>query len=146
MSALIVLFRRIQVLTEEQETGQVYNFSNIRYAQPPVGDLRFSAPVPPTGRNPAVQNGNVGVICPQAEPVWLAIAVNFTAAYVQGLPFNFTASNLALEAELASGASAPPDPRTTEDCLFLDVLVPKHIFDNAPNCKNGAGGAAVLVW
>lgn len=34
------------------------------------------------------------------------------------------------------------DPRTTEDCLFLDVVVPKRIFDNA-----GQGsGAPVLVW
>ena len=34
------------------------------------------------------------------------------------------------------------DPRTTEDCLFLDVDVPKNIYDNAGNGK----GAPVLVW
>jgi carboxylesterase type B len=41
--------------------------------------------------------------------------------------------------------SIPPttiDPRTTEDCLFLDVVVPKKVFDNAGKGK----GAAVLVW
>lgn len=33
------------------------------------------------------------------------------------------------------------DPRTTEDCLFLDVLVPK-VFDKA---RNGTK-VPVLVW
>ncbi len=41
-----------------------------------------------------------------------------------------------------SGGLPPVDPRTTEDCLFLDVVVPKTIFNNA-----GQGsGAPVLVW
>jgi len=35
-----------------------------------------------------------------------------------------------------------PAPGTTEDCLFLDVVVPKTIYDNA-----GKGnGAPVMVW
>lgn len=34
------------------------------------------------------------------------------------------------------------DPRTTEDCLFLDVLVPKKVFDKARNEKK----VPVLVW
>lgn len=34
------------------------------------------------------------------------------------------------------------DPRTTEDCLFLDVVVPKAIYEAA-----GTGaGAPVMVW
>src|ERR1700753_3884957 len=43
----------------------------------------------------------------------------------------------------STGGGLPPvDPRTTEDCLFLDVVVPKAIFDNA-----GKGsGAPVMVW
>lgn len=36
------------------------------------------------------------------------------------------------------------DPRTNEDCLFMDVVVPKAIFDNAN--KTGSKGAPVLVW
>jgi cholinesterase len=39
-------------------------------------------------------------------------------------------------------AAASYDPRTSEDCLFLDVMVPKKIFDSKGNGK----GAAVLVW
>jgi acetyl esterase/lipase len=37
----------------------------------------------------------------------------------------------------------PPDPRETEDCLFLDVLVPKAVFDNRQSNK---GLAPVMVW
>lgn len=42
----------------------------------------------------------------------------------------------------SSGGLPAVDPRTTEDCLFLDVVVPKAIFDNAGKGK----GAPVLVW
>ncbi|PMD13346.1 hypothetical protein NA56DRAFT_585801, partial [Hyaloscypha hepaticicola] len=45
-----------------------YNFSNIRFGQPPVGSLRFSSPLPPQGRNSTVNNGRQGVICPQSDP------------------------------------------------------------------------------
>lgn len=34
------------------------------------------------------------------------------------------------------------DPRTSEDCLFLDVLASKAVYEN----KNNGSGAAVLVW
>lgn len=35
---------------------------------------------------------------------------------------------------------APLDPRTTEDCLFLDVIVPKGVF------HRGTGSAPVIVY
>lgn len=40
------------------------------------------------------------------------------------------------------------DPRTTEDCLFLDVVVPKKIFDRAQNKSfvPKQSLAPVLVW
>jgi hypothetical protein len=126
----------------EQQTGQVYNFSNIRYGQPPVGKLRFAAPVAPTGRNTQVNNGSVGSICPQASPPWLAIGSEFSLAYALGIPFNFAAAEAALA---AANLSSTPDPRETEDCLFLDVFVPKHIFNNRSSAGKGHG-AAVLVW
>jgi carboxylesterase type B len=125
----------------------LYNFTNIRYAQPPLGEFRFNAPQPPTGRNPVVQDGSVDAICPQAFPAWLPIAGAFTAAYLSGQAFNFSAAIAALQ---ASNSSAPaPDPRTNEDCLFLDVIVPKPVFDAAKRYQKRGGkkqGAAVLVW
>jgi len=86
-----------------------------------------------------VQTGNVGRICPQASPAWGAIAQQFIPNYLLGLPFNASASS-----SNSSSASGLPrqDPRTTEDCLFLDVVVPQQVLESA-----GMGyGAPVLVW
>jgi len=55
-------------------TGNYYNFSNIRFAQAPVGNLRFALPLPPTGTNSTIDNGAVSRICPQANPDWIGIA------------------------------------------------------------------------
>ena len=132
-----------------QSTGGYYNFSNIRYAQPPVGELRFRAPLAPEGRSTTVDDGSVGRICPQANPAWELIAAQFDLAYLTGQPFNLTAAEGALAG--LSGKLPPPDPRTTEDCLFLDVVVPQTIFKKATNGstdndKKSNGGAPVLVW
>jgi hypothetical protein len=89
-----------------------------------------------------VNNGSVGSICPQALPAWNLIGFDFATAYAKGAPFNFTAAVAALQ---SANFSFAPDPRTTEDCLFLDVFVPKHIFDNRTSARKGKG-AAVLVW
>src|SRR5277367_5515383 len=58
------------VLTNTQSSGSYpyFNFSNIRYGEAPVGNLRFAAPVAPQKKNAAVNNGQQGVICPQALP------------------------------------------------------------------------------
>jgi carboxylesterase type B len=80
-------------------------------------------------------------------PAWSPIGSAFTAAYLTGQDFNFSAAIAALQ---ASNASAPaPDPRTNEDCLFLDVIVPKPVFDAAQRYRVRGGkkqGVAVLVW
>lgn len=136
------LITQNHLLTYLQSTGGFYNFSNIRYAEPPVGNLRFRAPVPVTTKSNTIQNGSVGAICPQAAPAWLAITPNFTTAYLTGQSFNYEAAVAALSK--ASGPAPAMDPRTSEDCLFLDVIVPKQIFDQAGN--NSCRGAPVMVW
>ena len=127
-----------------QSTGGFYNFSNIRYAEPPVGDLRFRAPVPPKGRNTTVNDGSVGVICPQANPAWELIAAGFAPDYLEGIPYNSSAAGAGSSS--TSGSLPKQDPRTTEDCLFLDVVVPQTVFQGASNSTNKASGAPVLVW
>ncbi len=112
-------YERHQAISFSQ-SGGTYNFSNIRYAQPPVGNLRFALPQPPTGRSNEVDDGSVGRVCPQAYPLWTD-----------------------------SGHTPPEDPRTTEDCLFLDVIVPQKIFDDANRGwgkRNYEQLAPVLVW
>ncbi|KAH6645955.1 Alpha/Beta hydrolase protein [Truncatella angustata] len=91
-----------------------YNFSNIRYAAPPVGKLRFQAPEDPVNnRSAGVQDGRYGKICPQAYTPW---------------------QNSAL-------VTAPPGENESEDCLFLDVVVSKDIWDQRCSVKK-----PVIVW
>jgi carboxylesterase type B len=79
-------------------------------------------------------------ICPQANPAWTAGSAEALTRYILGLP----ASNTSFTAPGANATSPvpQPDPRESEDCLFLDVFVPEDVFSNA-----GQGyGAPVLVW
>ena len=107
-----------------------------------MGELRFRAPVPPRGRNGTVNRGEIGRICPQAYPAWLSIATQFLPAYLSGQPFNPSAA----EAPLAASSLSPPpqDPRTSEDCLFLDVIVPQKVFNDVIYARKAV--VPVLVW
>ncbi|BCS21121.1 uncharacterized protein APUU_21553A [Aspergillus puulaauensis] len=73
----------------------VYTFRNIRYAAPPVGDLRWSKPTPPEFI-PGIQNGSYGHNCIPAP-----IPGNFENPIFENISKN-----------------------AAEDCLFLDVYVP----------------------
>ena len=37
-------------------------------------------------------------------------------------------------------------PTTTEDCLFLDVIVPKKTFESSKHGQHATSGSPVLVW
>jgi cholinesterase len=54
------------------------------------------------------------------------------------LPFNLTEAEIILK----NTPQPPPDPRTTEDCLVLDIIVPKAVFDR----KFSGRKAPVVVW
>lgn len=69
-----------QQATLFNSTGNFYNFSNIRYAAPPVGDLRFRAPQAPQRNRGQVQTGSPDRICAQADPAWLLIAEQYGAS------------------------------------------------------------------
>lgn len=105
-----------------------------------MGELRFAAPVP-AAENRTVQTGNVGRICHQALPPWNLIAEQFVPAYLSG---NISAFNTSAPPSPPSTSSnvVATDPRETEDCLFLDVVVPEHIFKK----RSRRDGAPVLVW
>ncbi|XXG95426.1 hypothetical protein Hte_001688 [Hypoxylon texense] len=47
--------------------NDVYTFKNIRYAAPPVGDLRWAKPAPPLNES-GIRDGSVGHACMQAAP------------------------------------------------------------------------------
>lgn len=92
----------------------------------------------------------LGRICPQAAPAWFGISALFTPYFLNGTTseFNYTLAEQQLEFYLQNAPPSQPDPRTSEDCLFLDVVVPKKIFDNANNRhrRRHHAGAPVLVW
>lgn len=71
-------------LTHTYTTSNQYNFSKIRYGQAPIGDLCFKAPLSPKGRNPKLQLGEVGRICPEAFPHWFRISEEFAANFSAG--------------------------------------------------------------
>ncbi|PYH82078.1 alpha/beta-hydrolase [Aspergillus uvarum CBS 121591] len=118
-----------QPISYEKHTG-LYNFSNIRYAAAPVGDLRFASPVQPEVNRTLVQIGSEVRICPQALPSWMPQSMSAAGSYF----FN---------GSVTSTESVLMDPRASEDCLFLDVVVPKKIFKSSG--RKGKG-APVLVW
>ncbi|KAA8905480.1 Alpha/Beta hydrolase protein [Sphaerosporella brunnea] len=91
-----------QQATEFNETAQVYIYRNVRFAAPPLGDLRLRKPQAPLKEN-GIQNGALGrdTACAQ---------LNSTGALIG-----------------------------SEDCLFLDVYVPKAI------CGQGKQ-VPVLAW
>lgn len=152
------MYASFQLLTRQdgsnrawQSTSGLYNFSNIRYAAPPLGDLRFRAPVLPAQNRTHVQTGDVGRICPQATPLW----INIEPGFLLSLQYNTTFTQ---STNISSYPYVPAkiDPRTSEDCLFLDVVVPKAIFDrgqqNSNHGQHKSGFvpkhklAPVLVW
>lgn len=126
----------------------LYNFSNIRYAEPPVGELRFRASVPPRNNRTSkiiIDQGKIGRICPQGSPGWGAAVVEFLPDYLARKTINASA----IDSVLANSLNSPPpppsqDPRVSEDCLFLDIIVPQKVFEQAAPHRKPL--APVLVW
>lgn len=153
---MFVFTHRLAALANTPKSStKIYKFSNIRFAQPPIGELRFAAPVPPTGTSNQVENGSVTRICPQGTPAWEFIAQEFVAAVVAGnaTKFDLPAAEKQLQAYLATAPIPTPSPAITEDCLFLDVYVSQSVFDNSnnryrkrQNSTDHSGGAPVIVW
>lgn len=79
-------------------------------------------------------------MCPQSYPPWMA-TIGWVSDYLQSgtIPNDTGATNVPSN---SSSLAAPRDPSQSEDCLFLDVMVPQTVFESA-----GKGyGAPVLVW
>ncbi|KAJ4422560.1 hypothetical protein N0V82_002788 [Gnomoniopsis sp. IMI 355080] len=135
-------------------TGGYLNFSNIPYAQPPVGDLRFKRSVALTTPNRTLNDGSNERICPQAMPLWQILNPPPPPLVIMLPPGAAGPAAGAMPPAGAppgaSGAPAgapplpPPDPRESEDCLLLDVMVPQQTFNAA---VGGQGPLApVMVW
>lgn len=117
-----------------QDNRAYYNFSNIRFGEA----SRFEPPKAPQTVNSTSSNGDLNPRCPQTHPAWLSVGLKVA----QGVPVS------ELQPPVFNISQIPPsNPAETEDCLFLDVMVPSMVFDS----KFEAGGIArkgapVLVW
>ncbi|KAJ5308604.1 hypothetical protein N7508_003983 [Penicillium antarcticum] len=140
--ATAALAAKLPIVDLGYERHQAISFNQCPLCRPPVGDLRFRAPVLPTENREHVQNGSVGRVCPQAAPVW---NTQGAPAFLLGYLYNQTIS---VPSNVSAYQYKPTkqDPRTTEDCLFLDVVVPKKIFDRGQNKTSRKNLAPVLVW
>lgn len=108
-------------LTGARLTREIYTFRNIRFAAPPVGDLRWRKPAPPL-KNSTLQDGAYGFHCPQAQ----INGVNFFGSGSDsglGTWLDNLINDLLESFETRQGS---------EDCLFLDIYVPGHAVRN-PN-------------
>jgi len=84
--------------------------------------LRFKAPQPPLDAlSVGIQDGSYGNICPQGFPSWLSTALE--------------TNQVSYYDNIGTGQTE------AEDCLFLDVIVPEHIFRSG--CQQPK---PVLVW
>jgi len=134
----------LHIANDFNATGQYYSFNNIRFAKAPIGKLRFQAPVPPDVNRTVQDGSDISPVCPSALPNWLQVAFPFIGAYLGGQK-TFNQSSFTIPPP--SAPSFPSNVGTPEDCLGLDVLVPKQIFDLAKNGTNTTNvGAPVLVW
>lgn len=68
-----------------QDDSSYVNFSNIPFAEPPLGSLRFKAPVPPQKKSNGVNEGLKERICPQYQVGWVPKAFDFLGCYAGAL-------------------------------------------------------------
>lgn len=135
---VIDLGYNLQQATAYNSQYDLYIFYDVRYAAPPTGPNRFRAPIaPPTNRS-QVQSGGSQWVCPQASPRWQTVTSQFFPEYEQGRT-NFTEG----EFKETDPPTTPQSARETEDCLFLDLYVPRSAFKNAG--KASAAGVPVVV-
>ncbi|KAK7414164.1 hypothetical protein QQX98_006950 [Neonectria punicea] len=108
---------------------QIYLFENVRFGAQPV---RFGASDFPQERNSSVQATPDVTDCLQINPSLLSTAPGGRSPL--GDP------NQDLDPEKSHTTTAPPWSGT-EDCLFLDVYVPRSVFD-----EPGSHPLPVTVW
>ena len=68
-----------------QDDSSYVKFSNIPFAEPPLGSLRFKAPIPPQKKSKDVNEGLKERICPQYQAGWVPKAFEFLGCFAGAL-------------------------------------------------------------
>ena len=94
----------------------------------------------PVVNTSAIDDGSIDRKCPNASPNWFALAPQTIISLYTGESSSVNSTALlssldALNAQTLQDASnvtlgSHPENNETEDCLFLDVLVPKAVFES----------------
>jgi carboxylesterase type B len=104
------------------EKFDTVTFRNIRFAAPPLGDLRWEKPAPPL-KEEKIQDGSIGHSC-------------------LGTPFGGVSASLPPGAAAAAASGALPAMSSpSEDCLFLDLVVPAKVLESTEKHQ-----LPVLTW
>jgi carboxylesterase type B len=93
------------------------NYNNIRYAQPPVGDLRFRKPAFPPPISEGISFGNISASNDQFLPPALEPPPSFPSSWETDC---VSSGTIGIPFPLLSGATWG-----SEDCLLLNVVVPE---------------------
>ncbi|KAM0275983.1 hypothetical protein ACHAQH_007201 [Verticillium albo-atrum] len=125
---------------------RLFTFSNIKYAEAP----RFGAPEEVTAVDRNINNGSAAAMCPAVLPAWFGLSAQYSAGQPSLEELRSAYAELR-EMDPANSSPDPeelitdPSPTTTEDCLLLDVTVPRNIWRRTLNTRT-EGGAPVMVW
>ncbi|KAL8756088.1 MAG: hypothetical protein Q9199_003187 [Rusavskia elegans] len=109
------------------ESGKFVKFKNIPYAEPPLGELRFAPPQHIFENNETVNYGWNENVCPQVQMGWAPKASEFLADF-QDPPALANWTDPISAADYGPIQYPPKD--ASEDCLTLDVMVPKTVWDS----------------
>lgn len=111
------------------------NFSNIPYAAPPIGEGRFNVPwYPEYNESAPVNNGTRRAICPQFQVGWGSAAKEFVHDMLLEPVLPGKWKDPITTDQYEHYEKKPQlDPESSEDCLLLDVLVPKIVWERRNN-------------
>ena len=94
----------------------------------------------------SVQNGSEPRTCPQAVNDWQARFFPAIGQFTSKQPFNLSAWEQTIIDSPVKRLDFNKLIPVTEDCLFLDVYVPRKVLEKAAQSPHGFKGAAVLAW